>query len=124
VKTALKLGSCKIINIKQGRVGGPEAAMAIHDLCAANDIPVWAGGMLETGIGRSLNIALASLDNFVLPGDISASDRYWKNDIITPPVTFSEPGRLKVPDSPGRGYEIDQDYLDSFTAYSKTINLS
>lgn len=104
-RSALALGACRIINIKQGRVGGAGQAMAIHDLCAGHGIPVWAGGMLETGIGRALNIALATKENFSIPGDISASNRYWHRDIIEPEVVVTQDGTIAVPTKPGLGYE-------------------
>ncbi|MFD0051493.1 o-succinylbenzoate synthase [Actinomycetes bacterium NPDC127524] len=113
-RKAIELGSCKIINIKVGRVGGLTEAKKIHDLCKSHNIPVWCGGMLEAGIGRAHNIALSSLDNFSIPGDTSASDRYWAYDIVTPEVMLSQPGRLQVPDSPGIGYEINQAVLNQY----------
>jgi O-succinylbenzoate synthase len=112
-KTALELGSCRIINIKVGRVGGYSQALAIHDLCFSSHIPVWCGGMLESGIGRAHNIALASLPGFTLPGDISASSRYFSRDIISPEVTVNADGTINVPDNrAGLGFEIDQEFLD------------
>jgi O-succinylbenzoate synthase len=113
-RKAIELGSCKIINIKVGRVGGLTEAKKIHDLCKSHNIPVWCGGMLEAGIGRAHNIALSSLDNFSIPGDTSASDRYWAYDIVTPEVMLSQPGRLQVPDSPGIGYEINEAVLNQY----------
>ena len=110
---AIRLHACQIINIKLGRVGGFAEARRIHDLCQANNIPVWCGGMLESGIGRAHNIALSTLPNFVLPGDVSASKRYWKRDIIVPPVEVSPQGTIAVSDAPGFGYEIDEEYLES-----------
>lgn len=112
---ALTLGSCRIINIKIGRVGGYSQALGIHDLCYSEGIPVWCGGMLESGIGRAHNIALASLPGFSLPGDISASSRYFKRDVITPEVFVDENGTVKVPRAPGLGFGIDLDYLMSNT---------
>ena len=105
LRAAISLGSCGIVNIKQGRVGGPANAIAVHDLCRESGIPVWCGGMLETGIGRALNIHLATLENFSIPGDISASDRYWEEDIIDPPVTLDADGHITVPQGSGIGYE-------------------
>jgi O-succinylbenzoate synthase len=105
LRAALALGSCRIVNVKQGRVGGPTQAIGIHDACREAGVPVWCGGMLETGIGRTLNIALATLENFILPGDISASSRYWREDIIDPPVTVDADGTLQAPSGPGLGYE-------------------
>ncbi|QHE53343.1 o-succinylbenzoate synthase [Pontibacillus sp. HMF3514] len=111
---AIQLGACKTINIKIGRVGGLTEAIRIHDLCMKHDIPVWCGGMLETGISRAHNIALASLPGFTIPGDISASSRYWYQDVIVPEVTVEE-GRVQVQQQDGIGYEIDRSYLESIT---------
>ncbi len=108
---ALGLGSCQIINIKIGRVGGYSQALAIHDLCYSRGIPVWCGGMLESGIGRAHNIALASLPGFSLPGDISASSRYFARDLIVPEVLVDGDGTVEVPRGPGLGFEIDLDYM-------------
>jgi len=113
-RKAIELGSCKIINIKVGRVGGLTEAKKIHDLCKSNNIPVWCGGMLEAGIGRAHNIALSALDNFSIPGDTSASDRYWAYDIVMPEIMLSQPGRLQVPDSPGIGYEINTSVFEQY----------
>ena len=114
-KQALDLGSCQIINIKIGRVGGYSEALAIHDLCFAQGVPVWCGGMLESGIGRAHNIALASLPGFTLPGDISASSRYFARDVIVPPVTVSANGFVDVPLGAGLGFDVDRDYLEANT---------
>jgi O-succinylbenzoate synthase len=105
-RRAIELKACRIINIKQARVGGPFGAKALHDVCVAKGLPVWCGGLLETGVGRAHNIALATLPGFTLPGDISASDRYWKEDIIDPPVTVSPAGMIAVPAGPGLGFEV------------------
>ena len=110
---AIRLQAGRIINIKLGRVGGFAEAKRIHDLCQANQIPVWCGGMLEAGIGRAHNIALSTLPNFVLPGDVSASKRYWKRDIVFPPVEVTPRGTIELRENPGFGYEIDRDYLES-----------
>lgn len=110
---AIRLKACRIINIKLGRVGGFAEAKRLHDVCKMNGIPVWCGGMLESGIGRAHNIALSTLPNFVLPGDISASKRYWKRDVITPPVEVTSRGTIQLTDAPGLGYEIDKEYLES-----------
>lgn len=118
---AIRLKAGRIINIKLGRVGGFAEAKKVHDVCEANGIPVWCGGMLESGIGRSHNIALSTLPNFVLPGDVSASKRYWKRDIIVPPVEVSPRGTISVPDTPGFGYELDMDYLESLVARRHVI---
>ncbi len=112
---AHELGACRIINIKPGRVGGLREAIRIHDYCAEHDIPVWCGGMLETGIGRAANVALASLPNFRLPGDISASARYWKEDIVEPAFTLNPDGTLTVPTGPGIGVAVREDLLERFT---------
>lgn len=114
-RKAIQLGSCKIINIKVGRVGGLTNAKKIHDLCMSHNIPVWCGGMFETGVGRAHNIALASLPNFTLPGDTSASSRYWTQDIVEPSVEFSRPGTLEVPEGHGIGYEVNYKTLDRLT---------
>ena len=114
-EAAIKLGACKIINIKMGRVGGHAAAKRIHDLCQKNDMPVWCGGMLESGIGRAHNIALSSLPNFKLPGDVTASKRYWHEDIIEPEVTVSPQGTIRVPTGPGIGYQVQLDRIEKLT---------
>lgn len=118
---AIRLQACRIINIKLGRVGGFAGAKAVHDVCAENGIPVWCGGMLESGIGRAHNIALSTLPNFVLPGDVSASKRYWKRDIVTPPIEVSEQGTIQVSDRPGFGYELDKDYMESLVVRRETL---
>ena len=115
LRAALSLGACGIVNIKQGRVGGPALAMQVHDICRDSGVPVWCGGMLETGIGRALNIHLATLENFSIPGDISASDRYWEEDIIDPPVTLEPDGTLQVPQGPGIGYEPNLGRIEALT---------
>jgi O-succinylbenzoate synthase len=110
------LGSGRIINIKPGRVGGFRAAIAIHNFCAAHGIPVWCGGMLESGVGRAHNVALASLPNFLLPGDLSPSRRYWERDIVTPEWTMDSQGMVTVPsDQPGMGVTVDMDRVDDLT---------
>jgi len=115
VRQALDLGSCRIINVKVGRVGGYSQALAIHDLCLSRGIPVWCGGMLESGVGRAHNIALASLPGFTLPGDISASRRYFARDIIAPEVAVGPDGMVDVPRGPGLGFEVDRDFVESAT---------
>ncbi|HZS54277.1 MAG TPA: o-succinylbenzoate synthase [Bryobacteraceae bacterium] len=110
---AIRLQACRIINIKLGRVGGFAGAKAVHDICEKNGIPVWCGGMLEAGIGRAHNVALSTLPDFVLPGDVSASKRYWKRDIVTPDIEVTANGAIDVSDNPGFGYELDKDYLES-----------
>lgn len=114
-KKALDMGSCRIINIKVGRVGGYSQALAIHDLCRSKNIPVWCGGMLESGIGRAHNIALASLPGFTLPGDISASSRYFARDLIMPEVSVASDGTVEVPRGAGLGFEVDLGYIESRT---------
>jgi len=114
-RQALELGACRIINIKPARVGGYAEAIAVHDLCREQGVPVWCGGMLETGIGRAANLALASLPGFTLPGDISATDRYYDVDIAAPRFSLNEDSTINVPDGPGLGVSIDLDALDRFT---------
>jgi o-succinylbenzoate synthase len=116
---AIQLGACRIINIKPGRVGGYLEARRIHDLCAAHRVPVWMGGMLETGIGRAGNVAMAAMPNFSLPGDTSASDRYYQRD-ITQPFVLHE-GRLNVPTGPGLGVDVDFEFLESITHWKETV---
>ena len=116
---AIELGACRIINIKPGRVGGYLEARRIHDLCASHGVPVWMGGMLETGLGRAGNVAMAAMPNFTLPGDTSASDRYYHRD-ITAPFELRD-GRLDVPKGPGLGVEVDMEFLDSITHWKQTI---
>ena len=123
-RQALDLRSCRIINIKIGRVGGYSQALAIHDVCEARKIPVWCGGMLESGIGRAHNIALASLPGFTLPGDISASSRYFARDVITPEVTVSPQGTVDVPTGSGIGFEVDVDYINAMTQTKERIERS
>lgn len=118
---AIEMESCKIINIKLGRVGGFSEAIAVHNAALERGIPVWCGGMLESGIGRSHNIALSTLENFSLPGDVSASARYWKEDIIEPEVTVSPKGEISIPDTPGRGYDVRYDLIERLTARKESI---
>jgi O-succinylbenzoate synthase len=118
---AIEMGSCQIINIKCGRVGGFSEAIAVHNAAAERGIAVWCGGMLETGIGRSHNIALSSLENFRLPGDVSASSRYWADDIIEPAVTVSSSGEITVPTMPGRGFEVRTDLIERLTVRSQQV---
>jgi O-succinylbenzoate synthase len=102
-------------------VGGFSEAIAVHNAAQERGIPVWCGGMLETGIGRSHNIALSSLENFSLPGDVSASSRYWADDIIEPPVTVSGAGEIRVSDEPGRGYEVREDLIERLTVRKELV---
>jgi len=118
---AIEMESCKIINIKLGRVGGFSEAIAVHNAAMERGIPVWCGGMLEAGIGRAHNIALSTLDNFSLPGDVSASARYWKDDIVEPEITVSPVGEIAIPDTPGRGYEVRTDLVERLTVRKETI---
>lgn len=114
-RAALALGACRVINIKQARVGGLGAAVAIHDLCRAQKVPVWCGGMLETGIGRAANLALASLPNFTLPADLSASDRYFEEDLIDPPISLNPDGTITVPTGIGLGVCIVPERVERHT---------
>ena len=118
---AIDMESCGIINIKVGRVGGFSEAIAVHNAAAERGIPVWCGGMLETGIGRAHNIALSSLSNFSLPGDVSASQRYWTEDIIEPEVTVSAAGEIVVPTSAGSGYVVRKDRIEALTVRRQTL---
>lgn len=118
---AIDMNSCQIINIKVGRVGGFSEAIAVHNVAAERGIPVWCGGMLETGIGRVHNIALSSLPNFSLPGDVSASARYWSQDIIEPEVTVSKTGEIVVPAGPDSGYAVLRDRIESLTVRRQTL---
>ena len=121
----LALRAGRIVNIKPGRVGGFAQAKAIHDLCRRHAIPVWCGGMLESGIGRAHNIALASLPHFLMPGDLSPSARYWTQDIVTPEWTMDAAGRVTVPlDTPGLGVTVNADRIDELTVRSRTLAAS
>jgi O-succinylbenzoate synthase len=118
---AIDMESCRIINIKCGRVSGFSEAIAVHNVAAERGVPVWCGGMLETGIGRAHNIALSSLPNFTLPGDVSASKRYWTEDIIEPEVTVSSAGEIVVPQGPGLGFEVRRDRIEKLTVRRETM---
>jgi O-succinylbenzoate synthase len=118
---AIRLHACGIINIKLGRVGGFSEAIKVHDVCQQHNIPVWCGGMLESGIGRAHNIALASLPNFVLPGDVSASQRYWKRELLTQPIEATPHGTIAVPTGVGFGFDIDFPFLDSITVRQEIV---
>jgi O-succinylbenzoate synthase len=120
-RAALELDSGRIVNIKVGRVGGFSEAIAVHDVAAEFGIPVWCGGMLETGIGRAHNIALSSLPNFSLPGDVSASKRYWAEDIIDPEVAVSSTGTITVPTTPGSGFSILRERIEALTVRRKSL---
>ena len=118
---AIRLGAAQIINIKLGRVGGFAGARQIHDVAQAAGIPVWCGGMLESGVGRAHNIALSTLAGFVLPGDVSASRRYWARDVIVPPIEVTPRGTIVVSEEPGFGYALDLDYLHAITVRQETL---
>ncbi|MFT4113023.1 o-succinylbenzoate synthase [Silvibacterium sp.] len=118
---AIEMESCRIINIKNGRVGGFSEAIAVHNAAQERGIPVWCGGMLESGIGRAHNIALSSLPNFSLPGDVSASKRYWKEDIIEPEVTVSSEGEIVVPTEVGRGFAVREDLVERLTVRKEEV---
>jgi o-succinylbenzoate synthase len=118
---AIEIGACRIINIKVGRVGGFSEAKKTHDICHGQKIPVWCGGMLESGVGRAHNIALSTLENFSLPGDVSASKRYWKEDIVEPPVEVSPQGMIAISDKPGTGYRIKEDLIEKLTVRKETL---
>ena len=118
---AIEIGACRIINIKSGRMRGILCSKSLHDLCQRHQIPVWCGGMLETGIGRAFNVALASLPGFTLPGDISASKRYFRRDIITKEFELTRSGTLEVPTGPGIGVDVDPTLLDACTTSKETL---
>jgi len=122
-RAAIELESCRIINIKPGRVGGFTESKLIHDYCESKNIPVWHGGMLESGIGRAGNVALASLPNFILPGDISASKRYYKDDIVEPEFFVNSDGTMDVPVNPGIGVEVNMKMLDRVTVERQSFKL-
>ena len=118
---AIELGSCKIINIKLGRVGGHTEARRVERVARENDVPVWCGGMLESGIGRAHNIAMSTLSGFTLPGDVSASSRYFEQDIIEPAVTVSKHGTITVPEEPGIGFQVDVRRIEALTVRKETL---
>jgi len=118
---AAETDACRIINIKVGRVGGFTEAKKVHDVCQGHNIPVWCGGMLESGIGRSHNVALSTLENFRLPGDVSSSKRYWKEDIIEPEVAVSPQGSILISEEPGTGYHVREDLIEKLTVRKETI---
>jgi o-succinylbenzoate synthase len=118
---AISLRSCKIVNVKLGRVGGHREAKRVEGVCRDNSIPVWCGGMLESGIGRAHNIAMATLPGFILPGDVSASARYWEEDIIEPDVKVSTTGTIMAPNKPGIGFDINLNRIESLTVRRETI---
>jgi O-succinylbenzoate synthase len=118
-RAALDLGACRIINIKLGRVGGHSMARTVHDTCFERSVPVWCGGMLESGVGRAHNIAMSTLQGFTLPGDVSASSRYWAEDIIEPEVQVTPRGTIVAPTAPGLGYRVKGEMISKLTARSK-----
>jgi o-succinylbenzoate synthase len=120
-QAAIALGACRIINMKLGRVGGYTPARRIHDLCRTKQIPVWCGGMLESGIGRAHNIALSTLENFSLPGDVAASRRYWQEDVIDPEVEVTPQGTIRVPTAPGIGYAPRLDRIENLTTRKEIL---
>ncbi len=120
-EAAIETGACKIVNVKVGRVGGFTEAKKVHDVCAKRSVPVWCGGMLESGIGRAHNIALSTLENFRLPGDVSASKRYWKEDIIDPEVEVTSQGTIRISNEPGTGYRIREDLIEKMTTRKEII---
>ena len=116
------LDAGRIVNIKVGRVGGIASALQIHDFCRSRGVPVWCGGMLESGIGRAVNVALASLPGYTIPGDISPSERYWERDVVTPEWTMDDKGRIRVPlDVPGLGVAVDRDRIENLTARAERL---
>jgi o-succinylbenzoate synthase len=121
---AHELGACRIINIKLGRVGGYSDAKDIQAFAQAHDTPVWCGGMLEAGIGRAHNIALSTLPGFTLPGDVSASRRYWDEDIVEPPVTVSREGTITAPMGPGIGFDVKEAFIETLTVRRDTVRFS
>ena len=119
-RQALELDACRIINVKLGRVGGHSSARAMQAYCLARNIPAWCGGMLECGIGRAHNIAIASLPGYSLPGDVSASKRYWVEDVIEPEVEVTPQGTIRIPDSPGLGYHVRRELIERWTLEKET----
>ena len=120
-RAAIEIGACQIINIKLGRVGGITGARRIHDLCQEKGIPVWCGGMLESGIGRAQNIAISTLPNYILPGDVSASKRYWEEDIIEPEVEVTANGTIRASAKPGIGYAVRMERVDALTVKHEVL---
>jgi len=123
-RKAIELGACRVVNVKLGRVGGHAEAARVEAVCREAGLPVWCGGMLESGIGRAHNIAMATLGGFTLPGDVSASSRYWHEDIIEPPVTVTPHGTIAAPDRPGIGFEVRRDLVERLTVRSETLSAS
>jgi O-succinylbenzoate synthase len=123
-RQAIETGACRIVNMKVGRVGGYSEALRIHQLCLERGVPLWCGGMLESGIGRAHNVALASLPGFMLPGDISGSSRYFERDVIVPPVEVARDGTVAVPTGPGLGFDVDMAFLESRTESVERLSAS
>lgn len=119
---AIEAGACKIINVKLGRVGGHSEALRVERACRERSVPVWCGGMLESGVGRAHNIAMSTLAGFTLPGDVSASSRYWDEDIIEPPVTVTPQGTINAPSAPGIGFDIKLARIDALTVKRESIS--
>ncbi|HKQ52739.1 MAG TPA: o-succinylbenzoate synthase [Pyrinomonadaceae bacterium] len=120
-RKAIGLGACRVVNVKLGRVGGHAEAARVERVCRERDVPVWCGGMLESGVGRAHNIALATLAGFTLPGDVSASARYWAEDIIEPPVTVTPQGTIFAPDAPGLGFEVKRERIEKLTVRKEEV---
>ncbi|HWS56042.1 MAG TPA: o-succinylbenzoate synthase [Pyrinomonadaceae bacterium] len=120
-RKALALGACRVVNVKLGRVGGHAEARRVERVCREGGVPVWCGGMLESGVGRAHNVAMATLEGFTLPGDVSASSRYWEEDIIDPPVTVTPRGTIHAPDAHGIGYEVSRRRVEALTVRSETL---
>lgn len=120
-RKAIRAGACRIVNIKLGRVGGHTAARAVHDVCREAGVSVWCGGMLESGIGRAHNVALSSLENFSLPGDVTASRRYWAEDIVSPPIEVSSDGHIDQRQTSGIGHDVNEDLMQRFTHRSQVF---
>ena len=120
-RQAIEIGACAIVNVKQARVGGATRAIELHELCRARNVPVWCGGLLESGIGRLHNVALASLPGFTLPGDVSASERYYAEDLVDPPVTMARDGTIEVPSAPGIGHTVLVDRLEKSSVRRATV---
>ena len=118
-QSAIELGACRIINIKLGRVGGHTSARRIHDICVQHGVPAWCGGMMESGVGRAHNVAMSTQPGFTLPGDVSASRRYWAEDIIEPEVEVSPKGTIGVPQTPGLGFDVKRDFVERLTVRSR-----
>ena len=119
---AIEIGACRIINVKLGRVGGHMEAKRVETICRERAVPVWCGGMLESGIGRAHNIAMATLAGFTLPGDVSASARYWHEDIIEPSVTVTARGTILAPNKPGIGFEVNEARIERLTVRSERMS--